>query len=118
VPKHTSSASNLPSTDLDDREESLKIKEQELNIKMEAIARKENDLEKLIRLREKEFKIREKRVARNEEALKKAEIAPWVCERCRGDDGKERGSDGPATSSLVDNGRAVPILPSYNPLLD
>jgi len=95
------------------------IKEQELNIKLEAIARKEKDLEKLIRLREKEFKIREKKVARNEEALKKAEITPWACERChREDDWKEKGSDGPATSSPADEGRAVPILPSYSLLLD
>lgn len=101
MPKHTSSASKLTSTELDGREESLKIREQEFNIKLEAIARKEKDLEKLIRLRKKEFKIREKRVARNEEALKKAELAPQTCERCC------QGSEG----------CIVPNLPSYN-LLD
>jgi hypothetical protein len=113
--KHPPNAPKPSSSDLDDREESLKIREQELNIKWEAIARKEKDLEKLIRLREKEFKIREKRIIRNEEALKKAEFAPWTCERCRrGDNWQGKGSGGPATSPLVDEGRTVPILPSYN----
>lgn len=114
---YTSSASKSTVNNLGDREESLKLKEEELNNKLKTIARKKEDIERLVRLRDKEFKTREKRIERNEEALKKAESVLRMCERCRGEKYRlDNGTEKSAASPLLDEDHNGHFLTSYSHL--